>query len=449
MQNTEQALQSSLSLVEFAKLYGGIELSPGQLRFGQWITQYPTGPKDPILRQAIAKVSRGGGKTISAGTAFAYLHSIDRTWKIFCHSGSFEQARYLYGYYEPYIRDPDLFPPDCFKGEPTRSLTAFKEGGFLKVLAASEKQSRGGHVDICALDEVVLIKQDLIEAVLGTIRASRRPMLLIMSTASAKISYHWFIDKWQNAKELGFEPFEWPPEECPWISGTVTAQLRKLYDKATATVELEGGIADFQGFVFTGGDVDAAIVDPTNEELWPLPSAAPLTDWSLGVDWGFGHPHVNIDVEYRSDVAFIRDIQIREQEPNVVDEINADFHDRPLYSGVDGKRENAQLKAYGMNVTEVAFSTDKQLLIGEARRRFERRLIRIPDPKILAESDPPKAKEYQFLIDELRAYHYNPTTSKPVKADDDAVDALLYAMKHVVTPRPYGPGSRPVVRVLD
>ena len=105
-------------------------------------------------------------------------------------------------------------------------------------------------MDISVLDEAVLIKQELINADLPTIRASRRPMLIVISTASPKVSYRWFIENWQNAKELRFERFEWSPSECNWIDKRTTARLALLMDKATASVELEGGIAEFKGFVF-------------------------------------------------------------------------------------------------------------------------------------------------------------------------------------------------------
>ena len=102
------------NVANFARLYGKIELSPGQEEFARWITKYPKGDPSGELRKAIAKVGRGGGKTITAATAFAFLHALDKTWKISIHSGAFEQARHLYAYYERYLKFPELFPPDCF-----------------------------------------------------------------------------------------------------------------------------------------------------------------------------------------------------------------------------------------------------------------------------------------------------------------------------------------------
>jgi len=426
-QEIKQALGQT-RLLGVPTLQNFSSLNRGQLALADYITS----PRNGIeLRQAICKVARGAGKTWAVATAYAYLHATDRTWKIFVHSGSFEQARYLYAYYAKFLRDPLLFPEDCFEGEPTRSLTAFKEGGFLKVLPASEKQSRGGHVDICSLDEVVLIKRDLIDAAIPTIRTSKRPTLVLTSTASPKISYRWFIDKWQNAETYGFKRFEWLIAECPWISDQVTSQLRKLFDSQTAIIELEGGIAELKGFMFAGSAIERNTVNPEDSQVWPLPLAPPATNWCVGVDWGFVHPTVYVDLEVRSDIAFVRDVRIREKEllSNVLEEIRTDYRDKELYAGNDGASEIAQLKAYGLRVESVAFSTDKHLLIGELKRRFERDLIKLPDPKQLEKDDPAKANEFRKLIDQLHQYHYDPDSGKAVKGYDDCVDALLYAMK--------------------
>ncbi|MGO9645379.1 MAG: hypothetical protein ACLPY5_11600 [Candidatus Bathyarchaeia archaeon] len=206
-------------------------------------------------------------------------------------------------------------------------------------------------------------------------------------------------------------------------------------------VELEGGIADLQGFVFSGSSIDNCIVDPFDESVWPPEAIAPLTQWHWCADWGFTHPTVLGDLEVRSDIVYVRDVRIREQPElmPMLEEIRVDFHNQPGYAGNDGASEINQLKAYGMKVESVAFSTDKELLIGELRRRLERGLIRIPDPKQLAKGteeidpDPVRAEAFEYLISELHQYHYD-DDGKPVKQDDDSVDMLLYGMKPMITP---------------
>ena len=175
-----------------------------------------------------------------------------------------------------------------------------------------------------------------------------------------------------------------------------------------------------------------------NEKEWPLPSSPPSTEWLVGVDWGFVDPTIMIDVEIQSDVVYVRDVRIREQEllNDVLEEIRIDFKDRRIYAGNDGTGEIAQLKGYGLKVTPVIFRTEKALLIAELRRRFERGLIKIPDPKKLAETEPRKAADFTYLVDQLRQYHYDEKSEKPVKGNDHAVDALLHTMKFFVEDRP-------------
>ena len=86
MANSTLMQQLALSNVRyFTRAYGGFKLSEGQAKLAGWIARYPHGQPDGMLRQAICKVHRGGGKTLSASSAYAYLHALDKTWKILVH----------------------------------------------------------------------------------------------------------------------------------------------------------------------------------------------------------------------------------------------------------------------------------------------------------------------------------------------------------------------------
>ena len=108
---------------DFTFIYSGKKLSAGQARLASWIAE--NGRKRPHdLKQAIAKVGRGTGKTFTSASAYAYLHALDKTLKIFVMAGSFEQGMYLYDYYSEFLRNEDLFQPDCFFERPTRKATS-------------------------------------------------------------------------------------------------------------------------------------------------------------------------------------------------------------------------------------------------------------------------------------------------------------------------------------
>jgi len=418
--------------VSIALLYARPEIdpSPGQ-------AQYMRDICDPSIMQLIAKVHRGAGKTICAAISFATLHRLDPTWRIFVHSGSFSQARYLYNYYRPMILDPEFMPQDWIVDEPTQSLTQFKQGGSMEILTASERRSRGGHVDILCLDEAVLIPKNLIDAALPVVRTSKRPKRIVMSTASPKVSLAWFLHIWQNAEELGFKRYEWPPEECHWLHGKEAEFAKKLVDSETYKIEWLGEIAERKGRVWDPELIRKALVDIRKVEVYPRPSKPDVTEWSLGLDWGFIHPTVITVWEKQGETLYARDCRIRPETAllDIMQEIKEDFPRVPVYADASGVHENDQLQKMGVKVTSVNFGKDKDALIGHVRWRLEKGLIKIPDPNP-PNPDPDtlaECRKYYTLVEQMLAYSYD-EKGKPRKVNDDAVDSMLCAMKPFLHP---------------
>ena len=413
-----------------ALIHGGIDPSPGQIKLMKAICS-----RDPQHSQIIVKAPRGSGKTCIAAISFAYLHLTDPTWKILVQSGSLEQARYLYSYYHPLITNPELFPQDRFLREPTNDIVRFKAGGFLRVLTASEKQSRGGHVDIAAMDEAVLIKRDLIDAIWPTVRTSKRPKRIVMSTPSPKVSLEWFVEKWQDANRLKFERHGWPLEECHWINQDDTARAQLMYgvDSETYRVEFLGEIAERTGRVWDSDLIDGpqtpekphprAIVDPNNQDEYSLPLAPPATEWAIGLDWGFTHPTVITAWEKQGETVFARDCRVRSQESftEIREEIVTDYPKMPVYADSSSPGENNDLRRMGAHVIPVIFSEEKGELINHVRWRLEQGFLKIPDPAI--------DRTFFPLVQQMKGYHYDEKSQKPVKLNDDCVDSMLCAMK--------------------
>ena len=388
--------------VAFAAFYGGIDPSPGQCRFLSAICS-----QDPRESQLIAKTPRGGGKTKVAAMAFAWLLRNDPTWRIFVHSGSYEQAHYLYSYFKPVVMNPEVFPSEWLAAEPSQSLTSFRQGGFLRVLAASEKQSRGGHVDIFALDEAVLIKQELIDAVWPTVHTSKRPKRIVMSTASPKISLDWFVRLWQDAGKLGFQRFDWPLKECHWINAQDTKRVQLLYgiDSETFKIEYLGEIAERKGRVWDSMLIDGeptpghphptALVDADNREEYPPPLAPPATEWSIGLDWGFTHPTVLTVWEKQGETVYARRLKQWQKESftEIRQEIHTDHPDITVYADSSSPGENEDLKRIGQMVVPVIFSEDKEKLINHVRWRLENGFMKVP-----------YTAEFEPLIRQTRSY---------------------------------------------
>jgi len=413
-----------------AYLYGNITLSPGQTRLVRRITS-------PLqlgeVRQIVLKVHRKGGKTNCLGIGFAHLFQQDQTLRIFHLSGSYLQASRLYDYFRPLITNQELFP-DALDGEPTRFLTKFKAGGKLEVLTASAKSIRGGDADILSIDEAVLVPMRLINAAWALIRASRRPIRIVTSTASAEVNLEWFVRLWQSAKKVGFEPHEWPESECPWINMEERRLAELLLDSQTIRVEYGGEIAERVGRVWgtyrlpNGAVVDLidhVLVDPRKAEEYPLPAADPLTEKWTALDWGFVGQAVLTFWEKQGDTIILRDCRIWTETSytEIKQEIKEDFGNYPIYPDSEAVADNADLTKMGMKVTPVIFSKDKSFLISRIRWRLENGLIKIPNPEV--------DTRFFTLVQQMKAYHYDEKTGKPVKANDHCCDSIICAMKHL------------------
>jgi hypothetical protein len=377
---------------------------------------------------------RGGGKTGTAAIAFATALRNDPTMRIFTLAGSYWQAQRLYDRFEPIITNPEFIPADSLEGRPTRYLTKLKKGGFLEILTTSPNRARAGHVDWLCIDEAVLVPGRIRDAVWPVVRTSNRSKRLVMSTPSPEVSQQWFINLWQNADKAQFERFEWPLEECVWITQSgdmnqISAGVAAgLLDTETYKIEYLGEIAERTGCVWDNALIDGhqegkprAIVDPNKSEQYPIPASRPLTEWSIGLDWGFIHPTVITAWEKQAETVYARDCRIREKTAlsEIMEEIREDFGQHTIYADSAGMHENDQLRRLGLSVRPVIFSKQKDELIGHVRWRLEKGLLKIPDPDI--------DRRFFTLIQQMKAYVYD-DKGKPRKINDDCVDSMLCGM---------------------
>jgi hypothetical protein len=401
--------------------------SPGQIRFMNAIVS-----PDPAHKQVVAKVHKKAGKTKSVAVSFAWLFKQDPTLRIFHLSGSYLQASRLYDYFKPIVTSQEFFP-DALEGEPTRYITRFKKGGCLEVLTASAKSIRGGDADILSIDEAVLVPMHLINAAWSLIRASKFPKRVITSTASPEVNLDWFLRLWQDSDRLKFERHEWLPEECPWLDKEDDALAKLMLDSQTYIIEYRGGIAERTGRVWDTALIDKALVDPRRAEEFPLPAADPLTEKWTALDWGFVGQAVLTFWEKQGETAYLRDCRIWTDTSftEIKQEIREDYGKYPIYPDSEAVADNADLANMGMKVIPVIFSKDKDFLISRVRWRLEKKLIKIPNPEIVDEKLGIDCRKYFTLVQQMKAYHYNEKTGKPVKVNDHCCDSVICAMKHV------------------
>jgi hypothetical protein len=378
----------------------------------------------PEHRQVVAKVHRKAGKTICVAISFASLFKKMPWLRIFHLSGSYLQASRLYDYFKPLVTNQELFP-DALVGEPTKYLTQFKEGGRLEVLTASAKSIRGGDADILSIDEAVLVPQNLINAAWPLIRASKFPKRIVTSTASPEVNLEWFLRLWQDADRFKFQRHEWPLSECTWINKEETEDAKLMLDSQTYRIEYLGEIAERTGRVWDTALIDKALVDSRRAEEYPLPAADPLTEKWTALDWGFVGQAVLTFWEKQGETAYLRDCRIWTETSftEIKQEIREDFGKYPIYPDSEAVADNEDLKKMGMQVIPVIFSKDKDYLISRVRWRLEHGLMKIPNPE--------QDSKYFTLVQQMKAYHYNEKTGKPVKANDHCCDSVICGMKHI------------------
>jgi hypothetical protein len=376
--------------------------------------------------------------------SYGWLYRHDPTLRITHLAGSYLQASRLYDYFRPIVTNDELFPPGTLTGEPTRFWTKFSEGGFLEVLTASSKAIRGGDSDILSGDEVVCIPQKLIDAMWPLIRASHNPYRkkVLATTASPEVSLEWFLRLWQQSGELGFERFEWSPSECPWLDQEEDATAKLMLDSRTYAIEYKGAIAERTGRVWgthrlPDGTVidliDHALVDPRKAEEYPILAADPLTEKWTALDWGFIGQAVLTFWEKQGDTTILRDCRIWTETSytEIKQEIVEDFGKYPIYPDSEAVADNADLQKMGMKVYPVIFSKDKEFLISRIRWRLENSLLKIPNPEIVDVNLGIDGRKYFTFVQQMKAYHYNEKTGKPVKINDHCCDSTICAMKHL------------------
>jgi hypothetical protein len=272
-----------------------------------------------------------------------------------------------------------------------------RAGGNLEVLTASAKSIRGGDADILSIDEAVLVPQRLLDAAWPLVRASRHPKRIVMSTASPDVSLEWFV-------------------------------------------RLLGQIAERTGQVWGSQLVDNALVNPNDQAQYPLPANDPLTQKWTALDWGFVGQAVLTFWEMQGDTLYLRDCRIWTETSytEIKQEIAADFGKYRIYPDSEAVADNQDLTNMGMKVRPVIFSKEKDELISRVRWHLEKGLIKIPNPE--------QDQRYFTLVQQMKAYHYNEKTGKPVKVNDHCCDSVICAMKPFYDPEAYPRGRKPITR---
>ncbi len=382
----------------------------------------------------IAKTGRGGSKTMCSSLGEAVLAWCLPVFTCTVNAGSLEQAQENYRYWTTFcsaaaMRDP-IGP---VVGEPKVKSTKLRRGGWLRILAASERQAKGPHPMMVVLDEACATDPDIMLLVEGQLTGGgvpfggKAPLYRIQSTPDKL--FHHFRDRWENRVELGYIAHEWGAKDCPWITQAEIDQALIEHDSNWARIFLDGEFGSAAGTVFEYADIQVASVSTLQEDpRWVAADEDPslIARTAMGVDWGYEHHTVIIVLAQVQEVAFVVHVEGHQHKPEdfLYERIGraASTWSCPAFLDTSHIFQNERVKRLlspmGLRATPVASSKYNMAMIGEVNRRLERGLLRIP-----------LAGEGATLLRQLADYSWDEKahTEKPLKVNDDYVDALKFA----------------------
>ena len=157
-------------------------------------------------RDLAAWANRRGAKTLSASilAALDYRFS-DKPIKGRVLSGSEDQARALYGYWERWCR---TLLRDRLKGDPGRLITRLDNGDF-EILAASAKRVRGPGIQRLFWDEVDEIDPSIMAASVGTLNSLNGVPARTVATSTWHYAHGPMGELVASAKDKGFSLHKW------------------------------------------------------------------------------------------------------------------------------------------------------------------------------------------------------------------------------------------------
>lgn len=432
---------------------------------------------DVRVSRFIARTGRSCGKTFLSALAQATMAWCLPMFTCTVSAGSKEQAARNYRYWLSFARSPDMFAArgGPLLATPKATFAPFRNGGWLKVLAASEKSVQGEHPMMTVLDEACATAEDIMELLEGQISGSPPPygadaaLYRVMSTGT-KLR-HKFVEKWEAREDLGYAWKTWGQKECPWITEEEIAQQVAEHSQNWVNIHIHGKFGSATGTVFDERHVLAAVVprlglDAVGEkdELWEAVEEEDprlTVRHALGVDWGFEHPTVltvsaSVDVDPGTRAARFPDIPrwprvyTRHIESHRHTDLTFRWERIAKVAGLyrasafldseaasENARATAMLRQIGLRGEIVSFGKWKLSMIDAATALLEKRGAVIPQMGGAGT----ETLEGQALIDQILRYSWDESggRERPRKGDDDYVDSWILSV--------WGLGRAPVSRV--
>lgn len=338
--------------------------------------------------------------------------------------------------------------------------TGFKKlynGSRYYNLSSTVSGARSRRLDICYLDEAVLIKQRTIQALMGLIVASKKaclrmattPLITAENTIVKKV-YDQAITKPSADTKI----YKWKYTDCWWLNHEQIEKQKELmsYDEFNAEYNCEWGAK--VGRIYNLAEVDRSKLTRTEllQVLESMIQKKMKQVWRAGIDWGTVHPTIclagflgpGLDADFREskNILYITELKIWTAEQNknkdqIITELYdwAYRHDGTLYSeenpesSSDNYRLERLLRGASLRLVRSTFGrkaatpegkeapkVDKEGYKNSAVKRFNHRTMRILD-------------ELTILIDQINDQEYKEDGSMLKKSPDDAYDAFLHLVQ--------------------
>ena len=467
---------------EYYRKAGPVEFAQKELACPVGIPEHPTlgNPKYIILsdqqieflddlfngrKLSIVSAARGAGKTFSIAVYVCWKISCFDFFESTIMGGSSKQSEIIQNYIAYWRFKNDKIGYIIHKSI-TGNLNPRVEsrwGSIARFTPCSPTASRGPHVQLIVIDEVVSAEQKgidgakAVKAVWWQMTGKADSQLIMLSTAQSIFGtffdyysgpvggefkkYMWGIakhvsgitDPYKTYKDQN--PDNWSPSVW-WVTQEDVTSLRKAKSNAEWLCEALGGFSQMGGLIFNREDLDFAICNEKCEECEPYTDKCPavkrfhlgkdckrVTERVAGIDWGDRSPNAltilgrkgdNIFVLFNEELmsAMIEE-KLRWVKENLdkwkVDIIYPDPEERGMIQALANIGDWAIIRIW-----EVLGHQAKSELMLNGKRVFEKHLIFIP-------------KKFDSLIRSLKQMSMD-ERGKIIKRHDHSYDALMYAL---------------------
>lgn len=373
-------------------------------------------------KNLVIVAGRGIGKTLAISVTalwYVFVRSLtdNHPFQVVILAGSYEQAKISYSYIVNFINN-STFLQSQLEREPTQREILFKNGAFIRPLAASETAIRGHHPDLLLFDEAAQIDDKLIYAALPMTAPSKYARQVFSTTPSEGFS--WVEDKWEHQERYSYPEwkfFNWNAES--FLPPAQVELLKQMLPANDYCSEIQGLPYKREGKVFRLEDLKYCQESLTVQEK-------DAGETYAGVDWGYSpDPTTLVVVQRYNDIWKVKYIEEYLKQPfeivhGKIKEICLSYNVQSIYVDSTDKGECLRLSAEGLPVIPIAFKGEKTTMISNLRMLVEQRRI-IFDPKT-----------QQALIGQMLDYTYD------TKKHEDLVDALMLSVKA----NPMGSSSR-------